>query len=114
MRGFIEPAFFTGSMPSTLYGLGCYAPGGCADVVAAMATRIDARAYNPSYPPYFPRFIQFGIFAFASAGGYDICNGNRIDDGERCAQRFCPAYVRLRPHTSSSVGGIPRALVLKR
>ena len=29
------------------YGAGCYRPGGCADIIAAVAERIDARQFNP-------------------------------------------------------------------
>src|SRR5205814_9081480 len=31
------------------YGTGCYAPGGCAAIIEQTASRIDARAFNPSY-----------------------------------------------------------------
>ena len=35
------------------YGVGCYANGGCADIIQAIAAQIDARAFNASYPAYF-------------------------------------------------------------
>ena len=31
------------------YGAGCYRPGGCADIIAAVAERIDARQFNPAF-----------------------------------------------------------------
>ena len=38
------------------YGVGCYAAGGCADIIQAVAVQIDAREFNPRYPTVFPRF----------------------------------------------------------
>jgi hypothetical protein len=32
------------------YGVGCYAKGGCADIIHAIAAQIDARAFNANYP----------------------------------------------------------------
>ena len=32
------------------YGAACYRPGGCADIIAAVAQRIDARQFNPAFP----------------------------------------------------------------
>jgi hypothetical protein len=43
------------------YGPWCYAPGGCADIIRGLAQRIDAREFNPDFPAYFPRFVQFAI-----------------------------------------------------
>jgi len=40
------------------YGAACYRPGGCADIVAAVAQRIDARQFNPAFPQTFPRFAS--------------------------------------------------------
>ena len=76
------------------YGPACHAPGGCADVIAALAARIDAREFNPSNPRVFPRFVQFGIWQFCAEGGWAICNANKIDDSAGCKQRFCPAFTR--------------------
>jgi hypothetical protein len=72
-----------------LYGLACYRPGGCADIIQAVAERIDARQFNPSYPQVFPRFVQHAIWRYCSQSGLDICNGNRIDDGKRCSNLDC-------------------------
>jgi hypothetical protein len=75
------------------YGAACYRHGGCADIIAAVANRIDARQFNPSFPQAFPRFVQHAIWRFCSQSGLDVCNGNRIDDSRRCANREC--RVRL-------------------
>ena len=37
------------------YGAACYRPNGCADIIAAIAQRIDAGAFNPRFPAVFPR-----------------------------------------------------------
>ena len=74
-----------------VYGPACYAPGGCADILRALAETVDARAFNPAFPATFPRFVQHAIWRFCSTGGLDMCNGNRVDDRAPCRQRFCPA-----------------------
>ena len=33
------------------YGTGCYRAGGCAEIIARAAQQIDARAFNPTFPP---------------------------------------------------------------
>ena len=76
-----------------LYGAACYRPGGCADIIQTVAERIDARHFNPSFPQTFPRFVQYAIWQYCAQDGLDICNGNRIDDGKRCANKEC--RVRL-------------------
>src|ERR1700730_10554695 len=76
-----------------LYGLACYRPGGCADIIQTVAERIDARQFNPSFPNTFPRFVQHAIWRYCSQSGLDICNGNQIDDGRRCENKDC--RVRL-------------------
>jgi hypothetical protein len=76
-----------------LYGLACYQPGGCADIIQAVAERIDARQFNPSFPKFFPRFVQHAIWRYCSQSGLDVCNGNRIDDSCRCENKDC--RVRL-------------------
>jgi hypothetical protein len=75
------------------YGLACYRPGGCAEIIQAVAEGIDARQFNPSYPQTFPRFVQHAIWQYCSASGLDVCNGNRIDDTTRCGNLDCA--VRL-------------------
>jgi hypothetical protein len=76
-----------------LYGAACYRPGGCADIIQAVAERIDARQFNPTFPQTFPRFVQYAVWAYCSQSGLDVCNGNRIDDGRRCENKDC--RVRL-------------------
>jgi hypothetical protein len=75
------------------YGAACYRPGGCADIIQAVADRIDARQFNASFPQIFPRFVQHAIWRYCSQSGLDVCNGNRIDDTRRCANLDC--RVRL-------------------
>ena len=77
------------------YGVGCYAKG-CADVVRAAASQIDARAFNRSYPKVFPRFVQHAIWRFCAADGSNICNGNRIDDREACQNNHCQLFSKCR------------------
>ena len=75
------------------YGAACYRPDGCADIIAAVAKRIDARQFNPAFPRTFPRFVQHAVWRYCSRNGLDVCNGNRIDDSRRCANKDC--RVRL-------------------
>jgi hypothetical protein len=39
------------------YGSACYRPGGCADIIRAVAEHIDARRFNRTFPQVFPRFV---------------------------------------------------------
>lgn len=75
------------------YGLACYRSGGCVDIIQAVADHIDARQFNPAFPKVFPRFVQHAIWRYCSLSGFDICNGNRIDDSRRCENKDC--RVRL-------------------
>jgi hypothetical protein len=75
------------------YGLACYRPGGCADIIQAVAEQIDARQFNAPFPKTFPRFVQHAIWRYCSLSGLDVCNGNRIDDSRRCENKDC--RVRL-------------------
>jgi len=74
------------------YGPGCYRPGGCADIIRAVAHQIDARQFNRSFPKVFPRFVQLAIWRYCSQQGLDICNGNRVDDRHRCQNQHCRLY----------------------
>jgi len=74
------------------YGPGCYRPGGCADIIRLVAKRIDARQFNRAFPQEFPRFVQLAIWRYCSQQGFDICNGNRVDDRHRCENRHCRLY----------------------
>ena len=39
----------------------------------------------------FPRFVQHAVWRYCSQSGLDVCNGNRIDDAQRCANMDCQA-----------------------
>ena len=67
----------------------CYARNGCADILRGLADRIDACEFNPAFPACFPRFVQFAVWRFCS----NVCNGNRIDDRDRCGNALCPAIA---------------------
>jgi hypothetical protein len=75
------------------YGLACYRPRGCADIIQAVAEQIDARQFNLQFPKIFPRFVQHAIWQYCSLSGLDVCNGNRINDSRRCEKKDC--RVRL-------------------
>ena len=60
------------------YGAACYQAGGCADIINAVAQRIDAQQFNPGFPQPFPRFIQHAIWRYCAQSGLDVCNGNRM------------------------------------
>jgi hypothetical protein len=71
------------------YGAACYAPDGCSEVIRAVAQLIDARAFNPKFPAFFPRFVQHAIWRFCAADGINLCNANRIDDRKPCQISYC-------------------------
>jgi hypothetical protein len=71
------------------YGSACYRPGGCAEIIAMVADRIDASAFNPAFPAVFPRFVQHAIWRYCAQTGLDVCNGNRIDDRKSCENDYC-------------------------
>jgi hypothetical protein len=75
------------------YGPRCYRPGGCADVVRAIADGIDVRAYNPTFPAVFPRFVQHTIWRYCAENALNICNGNRINDAAACDNRYCRLHA---------------------
>ena len=72
-----------------LYGSGCYRPGGCADIITLVTEQIDARAFNPTFPAIFPRFVQHAVWRYCAQLGLDVCNGNRIDDRQSCDNVYC-------------------------
>jgi hypothetical protein len=76
------------------YGVACYRPGGCADLIERIATEIDAKTFNPAFPGVFPRFVQASIWRYCAESGFDVCNGNRIDDRERCNNVYCRLHSR--------------------
>ena len=83
------------------YGPACYGRGGCAEVIATLAERIDAREFNPTFPRVFPRWVQFAIWRFCAADGRSICHGNNIDDRVGCQQQFLPRLRGLRSTTDA-------------
>jgi hypothetical protein len=74
------------------YGLACYRPGGCAEIIETIAHQIDATQFNRRFPRTFPRFVQYAIWRYCSQQGLDICNGNQIDDRNRCRNKQCCLY----------------------
>jgi hypothetical protein len=78
------------------YGAACYGRGGCAEVIRTVAGQIDARNFNPKFPPAFPRFVQHAIWRFCAADGLNLCNGNRIDDRKPCQITYC--YLHRKCH----------------
>jgi hypothetical protein len=74
------------------YGLACYQPGGCTEIIETVAEQIDAKQFNRRFPRTFPRFVQHAIWHYCSQQGLDICNGNQIDDRKRCDNKHCTIY----------------------
>ena len=74
------------------YGVGCYRPGGCADVLRAVSAKIDARRFSSQNPANFPRFIQHALWQYCAADGLSICNGLNIDDSKSCSNIYCILY----------------------
>jgi hypothetical protein len=75
-----------------VYGLDCYRTGGCMEIIEHAATKIDARQFNTRYPKVFPRFVQHAIWRFCAQQELDVCNGNRLNDQRRCANKGCPLF----------------------
>jgi hypothetical protein len=74
------------------YGAACYRRGGCAEIIQAVADRIDARAFSPRFPAVFPRFVQHAIWRYCAKSGLDVCNGNRVDDRKACENVYCQIH----------------------
>ena len=77
------------------YGVRCYRPADALTFSARFAASIDARQFNPAFPPTFPRFVQNAIWRYCAENGLDICNGNRIDDRQPLRQCALPAVSTL-------------------
>jgi hypothetical protein len=77
---------------SHAYGLACYRPHGCADIIRSVSVEIDARQFNRSFPQIFPRFVQNAIWRYCAQSYFGICNGNRIDDRQPCQNGHCRLY----------------------
>jgi len=78
------------------YGPRCYAANGCANIIRRIALQIDARHFNPAFPSQFPRFVQYCLWWFCAQSEFDQCNGNRIDDRDRCSLDDCPLFSRCQ------------------
>jgi hypothetical protein len=90
------------------FGPRCYQPGGCAEILVTVARAIDASKFNPQFPPFFPRFIQIGIWSYCAESGLDVCNGTRIDDRGPCGNAYCQVRgscdrVSLRENAENDV-----------
>ena len=79
------------------YGPRCLLPGGCVDVIERIAQAVDARAYNPTFPAYFPRFVQVAIWEFCAEGGRNICNGRQNRRSVWLPERVLPGRRQLCP-----------------
>jgi hypothetical protein len=74
------------------YGPACYAEFSCSDIILRIACEIDGRAFSIKYPRVFPRFVQKAIWSFCAASELDQCNGNRINDNDRCRLNHCAIF----------------------
>jgi hypothetical protein len=93
------------------YGPQCYGPGGCASVLSMLSEAIDARQFNPGFPKIFPRYIQHAIWSYCAGEGLSVCNGNTINDQDRCQNRECRLYGdcdRIRLGRKISLGQKPQ------
>jgi hypothetical protein len=65
----------------------------CLGVLDVLIGKIDASQFNPDYPKYFPRFVQFSIWRFCTLEVLAICNGVNIDDTKPCDRDdICPVF----------------------
>jgi hypothetical protein len=74
------------------YGARCYGSQGCSRIIEIVSGSIDARKFNRAFPKMFPRFVQKAIWRFCAQDWSNQCNGNRIDDRNRCELSDCPLY----------------------
>lgn len=74
------------------YGPQCHGSGGCAQILRAISSQIDARRFNDGFPSDFPRFVQSAIWRYCAADGWDVCNGNNIDDTKACENTACRIF----------------------
>jgi hypothetical protein len=75
-------------------GAACYRPNGCAEIIGLIADSIDARAFNSGFPKVFPRFVQLAIWRYCARSGFNVCNGNKIDDSSSCINDYCRVFAR--------------------
>ena len=78
---------------SHAYGPQCYGPRGCAALLSGLSAHIDARQFNSEFPAVFPRYIQRAIWTYCAAEGLNVCNGNTINDRDRCRNKDCRLYA---------------------
>ncbi|RLQ86836.1 hypothetical protein [Notoacmeibacter ruber] len=89
------------------YGAGCYDERGCATAIDHLTDRLSERdpdAFSGE-ETLFPRHVQKAIWSFCAQSGFDICNGNRIDDTRRCGNETCPVFdlCERRPLRRSNI-----------
>lgn len=77
---------------SHAFGLGCYAEGGCRDLIVLFARGIDARQFNRRWPTFAPRMLQHAIWRLCAGDEMNICNGNNTRADAACGIRSCPAF----------------------
>ena len=77
------------------YGTGCYRTGGCAEIIARAAQQIDARAFNPTFPAIFPRFVQLAIWRYCSqqASTFATATGSTTGNGAKTAFAAYTAFA---------------------
>ncbi len=90
---FVRTGILARARADHAYGPQCYGPAGCASVLSIMSDGIDARQFNASFPKVFPRYIQHAIWTYCAAEGLGVCNGNTIDDQDRCQNKDCRLYA---------------------
>lgn len=56
----------------------------CVSVIYSLAESVNASTFNPRFPEFFPRFIEFSIWKYCAEHGFNICNGRNIDDTKPC------------------------------
>jgi hypothetical protein len=74
------------------YGPACYGSGNCADLLRLVSAAVDARQFNSTYPANFARFVQHALWRYCAADGFNVCNGNMIDDRRSCENESCIVY----------------------
>lgn len=77
---------------SHTFGPGCYAEGGCRDLIELFAVGTDARQFNRHWPTFAPRMLQHAIWRFCAGNEMNTCNGNNIRAGSACGIRNCPGF----------------------
>ena len=63
-------------------GPACYQPRGCADIIDRVAWKIGSS----------PRHTTHALWRYCSIDGFNVCNGNRINDRKQCGNIYCRLY----------------------